>query len=161
MNIDFKKNYLKKARDQYLAITFLLGGTRSKYSQLVADLQNSYILGQDHYPQDIEEAYNMILSYSPILGNVNTSDKTTKDLYTIGISFYQQTKTKTTKQSMTKSLLFQELVEEFLMTSNVTHAIKWDTMPLNAQTRQWLPRKMIATIKTKIKVLVSLSTNTT
>ena len=89
MNNDLKKTYFKKARDQYLAIAFLLGGTRSRYSHLVADLQNCYILGQDHYPQVIEEAYDMMLSYSPILGNVNTSNKTTKDLYTTGISFYQ------------------------------------------------------------------------
>ena len=63
----------------------------------------------------------------------------------------QQPKTKTTIQVMKQSLLFQELVEEFLMTSNVTHVIKWDTVPFNAQTRQWLPLKMILTIKTKIK----------
>ena len=59
----------------------------------------------------------------------------------------------------TQSLLSQELVEESLIILNVTHTIKWDIMPSNAQTRQWLLRKMIQTIK-KIKVSVSLSTNT-
>ena len=56
-----KEVYLKMARDQYLAISFLLGGTRSRYGQLVADLQNSYILGKDKYPKDLEEAYDMML----------------------------------------------------------------------------------------------------
>ena len=46
-------------------------------------------MGQDKYPQDIEEAYNRMLSYSPILGATNTSDKTTKDLNMRRITFYQ------------------------------------------------------------------------
>ena len=89
LNEDAKKIYLKKARDQYLAIAFLLGGTRSKYSQLVAELQNSYILGEDKYPKDLEGAYDMMLDYSPLASTTTLSDKTTKDLYTTGISFYQ------------------------------------------------------------------------
>ena len=79
----------KKARDHYLAISFLMGGTRSKYGQLVADLQNLYIMGVDQYPQNIEEAYDMILSYSPVVVSVNPGKKEIKDLYTTGISFHQ------------------------------------------------------------------------
>ena len=81
--------YLKKAQDQYLAVSFLLGGTSSKYNQLVANLQNSYILGEDKYPKDLEEAYNMMLSYSPLLATSTSSEKSTKELYTTGISFHQ------------------------------------------------------------------------
>ena len=84
-----KEVYLKMARDQYLAISFLLGGTRSKYGQLVADLQNSYILGEDKYPKDLEEAYNMMLGYSPLVIPSSLSEQSTKDLYTSGVSFYQ------------------------------------------------------------------------
>ena len=91
LNEEYKIIYKKKARDQFLAISFLLGGTRSKYSQLVADLQNSYIMGVDQYPKDLEEAYDMMLSYSSVVASVNPSNKEIKDLYTTGISFYQAT----------------------------------------------------------------------
>ena len=84
-----KEVYLKMARDQYLAISFLLGGTCSRYSQLVADLQNLYILGEDKYPKDLEEAYNMMLGYSPLVIPSSLSKQSTKDLYTSGVSFYQ------------------------------------------------------------------------
>ena len=49
-----KDTYLKMATDQYLAISFLFGGTRSKYGQLVSNLKNAYILGEDKYPKDLE-----------------------------------------------------------------------------------------------------------
>ena len=81
--------YKKKAHDQFLAISFLLGSTRSKYSQLVADLQNLYIMGVDQYPKDLEEAYDMMLSNSSVVASVNPSNKEIKDLYTTGISLYQ------------------------------------------------------------------------
>ena len=84
-----KEVYLKMARDQYLAISFLLGGTRSRYGQLVADLQNTYILGEDKYPKDLEEAYDMMLGYSPLVVPSSLSKQSTKDLYTSGVSFYQ------------------------------------------------------------------------
>ena len=90
MDEDTKKIYLKKARDQYLATSFLLGGTRSKYSLLIADLQNSCILGEDKYPKDLEEVYNMVLSYSPLVGTNNSNERTKKELYTTGISFIKQ-----------------------------------------------------------------------
>ena len=51
-----KTVYKKKAWDQFLATSFLLGGIWSEYSQLVADFQNSYVLGLDQYPKDVEEA---------------------------------------------------------------------------------------------------------
>ena len=89
LNDGVKETYLKMARDQYLAISFLLGGNRTKYGQLVADLQNSYILGEDKYPKDLEEAYDMMLGYSPLVVPSSLSEQSTKDLYTSGVSFYQ------------------------------------------------------------------------
>ena len=87
-----KTAYKKKARDQFLATSFLLGGNRSKYSQLVADLQNSYVPGVDQYSKDVEEAYDMMLSYSYVAGNsTQPGSKEVKDLYTTGIYFYQET----------------------------------------------------------------------
>ena len=70
-------------------MSVLLGGTRSKYSRLVADLQNLYILGVDQYPRDVEEAYDMMLSYSLLVGNAQYGNKEIKELYTTGIFFYQ------------------------------------------------------------------------
>ena len=100
MNDNTKKIYLRE-RDQYLAIFFLLGGTLSKYSQLVADLQNSYILGEDKHPKYLEEAYDMMLSYSPLIGTNSTNDRTTKESYTTGISFYQANKTADNEHNQT------------------------------------------------------------
>ena len=86
-----KRQCTRKRHEQFLAISFLLGGTRSKYSQLVADLQNSYVLGVDQYPKDDEEAYDMMLSYSYIAGNSTQSgSKEVKDLYTTRVCFYQE-----------------------------------------------------------------------
>ena len=83
--------YKKKARDHFLATSFLLGGNRSKYSQLVADLENLYVLGVDQYPKDVEEAYNMMLSYSYVAGNsTQPGSKEVKDLYITGVCFYQE-----------------------------------------------------------------------
>ena len=80
---------MKEARDQWLATVFLLGGTCAKYSQLVADLQNSNILGADKYLHDIEEAYDLMLDYSPLVGSSSNIEKNTRDLYTTGVSLYQ------------------------------------------------------------------------
>ena len=92
MEENLKTLYKKKARDQFLATSFLLGGNRSKYSQLVADLQNSYVLGVDQYPKDVEEAYNMMLSYSYVAGHsTQPGSKEVKDLYTTGVCSYQET----------------------------------------------------------------------
>ena len=89
---DIKQLNKRKARDQFLAISFLLGGTCAKYSQLVADLQNSYILGVDQYPKDVEECYDMMLGYSKVISTATSGSKKIKDLYTTGISFYQSLK---------------------------------------------------------------------
>ena len=46
-------------------------------------------MGVDQYPNDVEEAYNMMLIYSLVVGNTNPGNKEIKDLYTTVISFYQ------------------------------------------------------------------------
>ena len=84
----------KKARDQFLATAFLLGGNRTKYCQLVANLQNSYILGVDQYPKDVEECYDMMLGYSKVIGTSPSNSKEIKDLYTTSMSFYQSSTSK-------------------------------------------------------------------
>ena len=55
----------------------------------MADLQNSYILGVDKYLRGIEEAYDLMLGYSHLVGSASNIDKNIKDLYTTGVSFYQ------------------------------------------------------------------------
>ena len=49
---EYKNIYKRKGCDHYLVISFLLGSNRSKYSQLVADLQNSYIMGVGQYQKE-------------------------------------------------------------------------------------------------------------
>ena len=48
-----------------------------------------YILGVDQYPRDVEEAYDMMLSYFPLVKNIQHGNKELKELYTTGILFYQ------------------------------------------------------------------------
>ena len=47
MDTNIKQIYLKKAIDQFLAILCLLGGNCNQYSQLVAEIQNTSIMGED------------------------------------------------------------------------------------------------------------------
>ena len=86
---EHKTIYKKMTHDQFLAISFLLVGNRTKYSHLVAELPNSYTMGVIQYPKDIEEAYDMMISYSPVIGHTNPGNKKIRELYTTGISFNQ------------------------------------------------------------------------
>ena len=53
----------KKARGKALALAFLKRADRTRYGSLWTDLENQYTRGNDQYPDDLTEAYNMLVSY--------------------------------------------------------------------------------------------------
>ena len=57
---DDKEGLLKRCEDNYLAVCFLLGCSIRKYGSLVADLQNSYQMGDNKFPTTTAEAYQMM-----------------------------------------------------------------------------------------------------
>jgi Zinc knuckle len=53
----------KKAKERYLAVAFVLGSDRVRYGKLIEDLENSFIQGDDKYPTELTEAYNLLLHW--------------------------------------------------------------------------------------------------
>jgi hypothetical protein len=62
--IDYKdqayKTYLPAAKERFLALRFLRGADRSKYNDLVVELDNDYAKGTDHYPATVAAAYTLL-----------------------------------------------------------------------------------------------------
>ena len=52
-----------KARDEYIAVTFLLKSDTKRYGQLLRDLQNDYTRGLGGYPTTLSEAYDILINY--------------------------------------------------------------------------------------------------
>jgi hypothetical protein len=52
------------AREQSLAISFLNRVDRTRYGKLMEDLKNSYLLGQNNYPTNLTDAYNLVVNWS-------------------------------------------------------------------------------------------------
>ena len=55
--------HIKDARARALALTFIEGADRSRYGQLHIDMINNYNWGQDIYPTNVTQAYNMIVNH--------------------------------------------------------------------------------------------------
>lgn len=52
-----------KARAAYKAMTFLCGLNKDRYQDLLDDLANSYLAGQDEYPKTLVAAYNLVTNW--------------------------------------------------------------------------------------------------
>jgi Zinc knuckle len=52
-----------EAREQFIAVMFMLGADRGRYGKLIVDLENQYLQGQDNYPRNLNAAYNLLLNY--------------------------------------------------------------------------------------------------
>ena len=55
--------YVKDARTRALALVFIEGADRSRYGELHIDMINNYNRGQDIYPTNVTQAYNMIVNH--------------------------------------------------------------------------------------------------
>ena len=89
---DDKEDLLKRCEDKYLAVCFLLGGSIKKYGSLVADLQNSYLMGDDKFPTTVAESYQMMANYTapPNEGQTLSSNSVQSAYgYMTGMSFAQ------------------------------------------------------------------------
>ena len=56
-------SHIEAAKDRTLALAFIQGADRNRYAQLHIDLVNSFSRGQDIYPVNVTEAYNMIVNH--------------------------------------------------------------------------------------------------
>jgi len=57
------KTYEEKAKEKLLAIAFLMGGRFDVYSDLVTDLENDFLKGQDSFPDTVTESYHLMANY--------------------------------------------------------------------------------------------------
>ena len=64
------KQAKEKARDEYLGVLFLLKSDRSRFGQLVLDIENDFTrnVKNDGYPADLTSAYNTLISFCTSTG---------------------------------------------------------------------------------------------
>jgi hypothetical protein len=58
------------AREHVLAIGFLYGSDRARYGKLLEDLENSYVQGNDNYPDTLQQAYTLLVHWKQDPKNV-------------------------------------------------------------------------------------------
>jgi hypothetical protein len=58
-----KQQALDQAKDQYLAVMFLMNSDKSQYGSLVRDIENEYTRGTNTYPVMLSAAYDYIVNY--------------------------------------------------------------------------------------------------
>jgi hypothetical protein len=73
-----------RAKDQFLAVTFLVNSDRARYGSLVRDIENEYTQGSDTYPTTLSAAYDYIVNYR--VDKVST----THDPNESGLSYYTE-----------------------------------------------------------------------
>jgi hypothetical protein len=71
----------EQAKDEYLAVMFLVNYNRQCYGLLVRDIKNEYTQGSDTYPTTLITVYNYIVNYQPAKGSRTNTDEG-------GIAFY-------------------------------------------------------------------------
>ena len=76
------------AKQQYLAIAFLKRADQRRYGGLWSELENNYTRGQDQYPPDLTNAYNLLLNYRPAPAQRQTR-RNTGEGEVSGMSFLQ------------------------------------------------------------------------
>jgi len=67
---DLLKEHELKAQQKFLGISFLLGGRSDMYEDLVIDLENDYLKGNDYFPSSVNEAYQLMSNFSKKKGSV-------------------------------------------------------------------------------------------
>jgi hypothetical protein len=67
---ELQKRTLAAAKLQAIAMGFLKRADRRRYGGLWSELENNFTRGQDQYPADLTNAYNMLLNYQPAPGTL-------------------------------------------------------------------------------------------
>ena len=70
----------EQAKDEYLAVMFLVNSDRQCYGSLVRDIENEYTRGADTYPMTLSTAYDYIVNYRPAKSSSNVDEG--------GLAFY-------------------------------------------------------------------------
>ena len=70
-----------QAKDEYLAILFLLNSDKKRYGNLMRDIENEYTRGTDSYPTTLSAAYDYLVNYRVDRQHQETDDG--------GLAFYQ------------------------------------------------------------------------
>ena len=53
-----------EAKEAYMDMAFISGANRIKYGELIEELENSYLKGNENeYPKTVTDAYNLLLNY--------------------------------------------------------------------------------------------------
>ena len=60
---EYRKKEITAAKQQSVAIGFLKRADKRRYGALWSELENNFTRGQDHYPADLTNAYNLLLNY--------------------------------------------------------------------------------------------------
>jgi hypothetical protein len=88
---ELHKRALAAAKLQTIAIGFMKRADKQRYGGLWSELENNFTRGQDHYPADLTNAYNLLLNYkaAPGPGQRPPRRDQTDDEETTGVSFLQ------------------------------------------------------------------------
>jgi hypothetical protein len=88
---ELHKRALAAAKLQTIAIGFMKRADKRRYGGLWSKLENNFTRGQDHYPADFTNAYNLLLNYKAALGPRQCPPRRdqTDDEETTGVSFLQ------------------------------------------------------------------------
>ena len=54
---------VRPARDRYLAYAFIHGSDKSRYAELMIELENQHTYGNDQFPKTLTGAYNLLVNY--------------------------------------------------------------------------------------------------
>ena len=91
------KEHERKAQQKFLGISFLLGGRNDMYEDLVIDLENDYLKGNDHFPSSVNEEYQLMSNFSKKKGSVGAPQVNRR--YN-GVGFLQNSTTGSDKSSL-------------------------------------------------------------
>ena len=58
-----RKQAKEVAKDQFLAVMFLINCDHNHYGNLVRDIKNKYTHGTDTYPTSLSAAYDYLVNY--------------------------------------------------------------------------------------------------
>jgi uncharacterized membrane protein YgcG len=72
-----------RAKDQYLAIMFLMNSDRARYGSLIRDIENEYTRGSDSYPTSLSAAYDYLVNYRGTARTPHDPDES-------GIAYYTE-----------------------------------------------------------------------
>ena len=91
---DVQQDVKHKAENRVLAMMFLLGGRPDKYQNLLVDLQNQFIRGNDQFPKTLTDSYNLMSNYTPSLTTSALDPQQQKidqqSVYDLGMHFFQK-----------------------------------------------------------------------